>query len=75
MVGGMEFTPRERDILRLVGREKMTAPQAAERLDLSRRTIHTYVYELSQRLPGDGKPRYRIMRFVDRLDADDREDL
>lgn len=75
MVAGMEFTPRERDILRLVGREKMTAPQAAEELDLSRRTIHTYVYELSQRLPGEEKPRYRIMRFVDRLDDDERSTL
>lgn len=67
-----DFTDRERDILRLVGREKKTAAQVAERLDLSVRTVHNYVYDLAQQLPGDAMPRYRIMQFVDRLDEGQR---
>lgn len=63
-----EFTDRERDILRLVGRDKRTAPQVAERLDLSVRTVHSYVQDLAKNLPGEAKPRYRIMLYVDGLD-------
>lgn len=67
-----DFNSRERDILRLIGREKRTAPQAAEELNLSVRTVHNYTYELAQKLPGDTKPRYRLMLFVDDLDEEDR---
>ena len=58
----IHLSPRQHEIARLVVQGKSNKGIASE-LKLSVRSVEEYVLRAAKRLPGDGKPRVKIIRW------------
>lgn len=62
------FTPRQRDVIREIGRGK-TVPEVADTLDLADGTIRQYVKDIAAKIPGSALPMTRILLYAQKVDA------
>lgn len=62
--------PRQREVATRVAQGYSTKAIANE-LGISRRTVEYHIEEAAQILPGEGRPRYKIMLWWFSLDSDD----
>ena len=53
----MKLSPREREIVDLVGGEQLTYPEVGERLGIATSTVKVYVYRIRDRSDRTAKPR------------------
>lgn len=70
-----DFSPREQDILLLIGARHLTGTQAARQLNISPNTLYGYTKSIARRLPNDGTPQQKIRRYVADLDDEQRAAL
>ncbi|MFP3947991.1 MAG: helix-turn-helix domain-containing protein [Longimicrobiales bacterium] len=68
----VDLTPRERQVLELVGGGR-SRREVADELDISVSTVDTYLDSLSKKLPGDG-PRLRRLALLAARDPELLED-
>lgn len=54
------LTPRQREIAQLVARG-LTNKEIAKVTGLSRRTVEDHIAEAANRIPGDTKPRHKLI--------------
>jgi len=59
----LEFNHRELQILELVGQGASSHSEIVEHTGLSPDTVAQYVTHLGRRLPGTGKPMFKIQRY------------
>lgn len=60
--GGIELTPRELEICRMVA--GLWSTQAiALKLGISTRTVQNHIYSAARQIPGRGQPMKRIIRY------------
>jgi DNA-binding CsgD family transcriptional regulator len=57
-----DLTPAQQRVAELLARGLSTKAIARE-LDVSRRTVEQHVADAAARLPGDGRPSYKLLRF------------
>lgn len=62
------FTPRQRDVIREIGKGK-TVPEVAETLDLAPGTIRNYVKAINAKIPGSALPMTKILLYAQKVDA------
>lgn len=65
-----KLSPTERRVCQLVADGKLHK-QVARELGISIRTVHTHVARASNKLPGDGPPTRKIIRFLTLIQASD----
>lgn len=66
----MSLTPRQQEVARLVAKG-MSAKRIARHLAISTDTVAVHIREAASRLPGDGRPRWKLQVFVWRSDEQD----
>lgn len=54
------LTERQRQIAELVAQDKSTKAISRE-TGLAVQTVHNHIWSAAQRIPGDGRPRYKIL--------------
>lgn len=63
------LTPRQREVVEMVA-QGLSNKAVARELDLSVRTVEAHLYGASNRIPGDGRPRYKAMLWFFSLSED-----
>lgn len=61
--GGLMLTPRQREIAELVARG-YTAKRIARAANISPRTVEAHIRDAADRIPGDGRARWKLTLFV-----------
>jgi|TARA_R110002110_G_scaffold18012_2_gene76147 DNA-directed RNA polymerase specialized sigma24 family protein len=56
----LRLSPREAQVVMLIGRHGLTYGEAASHLDISGRTVESYVGRILQRYPSQKRPRAAI---------------
>lgn len=59
----VKLSPREAQVVMLVGRYGLTYGEAASHLDISGRTVESYIGRILQRYPSEKRPRAAIIEM------------
>ena len=64
------LTPRQTEVARLVAR-RMSSKAIARELGISVQTVHDHIFDAASRIPGDGRPREKVMCWFFEWSADE----